>query len=160
MTERVLSPAELLAAYRSGAAFLRAAVDGLDAEALRARPVPGKWSALEVVCHIVDCDQFMADRMKRTIATDKPLLVGIESADYPGPLHYHERDSALDLNLLELTREQMAADLDRLPEHAWERTAVHSENGLVTLVDLLDHAVDHLESHTATIAEKRAALGL
>ena len=94
------------------------------------------------------------------IATEKPLLMGVESAAYPGPLHYHERDLELDLKLLAVQREQMAADLDRLPAEAWERTAVHSESGLVTLLDLLDHAVDHLESHTASIAEKRAALGV
>ena len=159
MPEKSLSPEELLAAYRSGPAFLRAAVEDLDADALRAHPVQGKWSALEVVCHVVDCDQFMADRLKRTIATDKPLLMGVH-ADYAGPLRYKDRDLSMDLELLELTRRQMAADLGSLPDDAWQRTAVHSENGLVTLVELLDHAVDHLESHAATIAEKRTALRL
>jgi uncharacterized damage-inducible protein DinB len=158
MPEKTLSPAELLAAYRSGPAFLRAAIEGLDLETMRAHPIPGKWSVLEVVCHIVDSDQFMADRMKRTIATKRPLLMGVESADYIHPLSYENRDLHLDLQLLEVTRSQMAADLDRLHDDAWNRTAVHSENGLVTLVDLLDHAVDHLESHAAAIAEKRAAL--
>ena len=106
------SPAELLEAYREGPAVLREAVAGLDAEALRARPIAGKMSSLEVLCHIVDSDQFMCDRMKRTIATSRPLLVGIESADYPGPLGYLERDPELDLRLLEVQREQLAADLD------------------------------------------------
>jgi hypothetical protein len=59
-----------------------------------------------------------------------------------------------------VTREQMAADLHRLALEAWERTAVHSENGLVTLRQLLLHATRHLERHVVTIGEKRAALGL
>jgi hypothetical protein len=29
-----------------------------------------------VVCHIADCEQFFADRMKRTVAMDRPLLLG------------------------------------------------------------------------------------
>jgi uncharacterized damage-inducible protein DinB len=160
MTDAALSPAELLVAYRSGPALLAAALEGLDAEAPRARPIPGKMSSLEVACHIVDSDQFMADRLKRTIATERPLLMGAESADYLEPLHYHDRDLDLDMRLLRVTREQMAADLDRLSAAAWDRTAVHSENGTQTLTQILHHAVDHLERHVTAILEKRRALDL
>lgn len=154
------TPDELLIAYKSGADFLRAAIEGLDATALRARPIAGKMSSLEVVCHIVDADQMMAERMKRTIGTERPLIIGVENVRYLEPLHYHDRDVELELRLLSTQREQMAADLERLAPEAWARTAVHSESGLVTLVDLLEHAVDHLEGHAAAIAEKRTALGL
>ncbi len=152
--------AELLEAYREGPQLLRDAVAGMDAAALRARPIAGKMSSLEVLCHIVDSDQFMCDRIKRTIATDRPLLMGAESASYPGPLRYHDRDAELDLRLLAVQRQQLASDLDRLGEDEWSRTAVHSENGIQTLFEIFYHAVDHLESHVATIVEKRKALGL
>ncbi len=151
---------QLLRDYRHGPALLREAVAGMDAAALRERPIPGKMSSLEVLCHIVDSDQFMCDRIKRTIATDGPVLIGIESASYPSPLRYHDRDLGLDLRLLEVQREQMAADLERLSQEAWQRMATHSENGEQTLLEIFDHAVDHLESHVITIAEKRRALGL
>jgi len=160
MPQDSASVPELLDRYERGAALLRATLEGMDADALRARPIPGKMSSLEVACHIVDSDQFMCDRMKRTIATERPLLIGVESADYPGPLSYHQRDLDLDLRLLEVQRRQMAGDLGRLPGEAWTRTAVHSEGGTVTLVGLLEHAVTHLEDHALTIADKRAALGL
>ena len=160
MISPAATPDELLAAYRRGPAVLRDAIAGMDAAALRARPVAGKMSSLEVLCHVVDSDQFMCDRIKRTIATDRPLLIGIESAAYPGPLAYHERDLDLDLRLLEVQRQQMAADLERLTPEAWERTAVHSENGLQTLREIVHHAVEHLEAHVLTITEKRQVLGL
>ena len=160
MSDAARTPAELIAEYRRGAATLREALDGLDADALRARPIAGKLSSLEVACHIVDSDQFMCDRLKRTVATERPLLVGVESVDYVDALRYHDRDLELDLRLLEVQREQMAADLDRLPAEAWSRTAVHTENGTVDLFDLLEHAVEHLEDHVATIYEKRRALEL
>jgi uncharacterized damage-inducible protein DinB len=154
------SPAELIAAYRRGPSLLREALAGLDDEALRARPIPGKLSSLEVACHIVDSDQFMCDRMKRTIATERPLLVGVESVDYVQALDYHQRDLELDLRLLEVQREQMLADLERLTPEAWKRTAVHTENGTQDLIALLEHAVEHLQDHVGTVHEKRRALGL
>ncbi len=117
-------------------------------------------SSLEVVCHIVDADQFMCDRMKRTIATDQPLLMGVDGITYVERLNYHDRDPELDIHLLAVQREQMRADLGRLPDETWERTAVHSEVGMLTLRQLLSHAVRHLESHVDAIAEKRAAMGL
>ena len=158
MTDPAISPADLIDAYRRGPAMLREAVADVDIEGLRARPIAGKLSTLEVACHIVDSDQFMCDRLKRTIATDRPVLVGVESIDYVSALRYHERDLELDLHLLEVQREQMASDLERLPQEAWSRTAVHSENGEQTLVDILLHAVEHLEDHVQRIYEKRRVL--
>jgi hypothetical protein len=154
------SPAELLGRYLDGGEVLRRAIEGLDAEALRVRPIAGKMSSLEVLCHVVDADQFMCDRMKRTIGTERPLLMGVEAVDYLTLLHYHERDPELDIRLLEVQREQMAADLDRVDEGAWARVAIHSEVGALTLRQLLNHAVCHLEAHAETIVDKRAAMGL
>jgi len=151
--------AELIVHYRAGTSLLRSAIAGLTREQLLAHPLPGKMSAQEVVCHVADCDQFLADRMKRTIAMDRPLLVGADGWLYPEALGYAERDVALDLALVDATRAQLAADLERLVPQAWERTAIHTETGLVTLRQLLLHTVRHLEHHVRTIEEKRAALG-
>lgn len=150
---------ELIARYRAGASLLRGAIAGLAREQLLAHPIAGKMSAQEVVCHVADCDQFLADRMKRTIAMDRPLLVGADGWLYPAALHYAERDLALDVALVDATRAQLAADLERLAPQAWERAAIHTETGLVTLRQLLLHTVRHLEHHVRTIDEKRAALG-
>ena len=151
---------KLIDRYLAGIALLRAAVADMSVTQLQARPVPGKMSTMEVVGHVVDADQFMADRMKRTIATDLPLLMGVDAIGYLPALHYDERDLALDMRLLAVTREQMAADLRRISPEAWERKAVHSENGLVTMRQLMLHTVRHLERHVAAIQEKREALGL
>jgi len=151
---------ELLAEYAHGVRLMRAAVAGMTLDQLTARPIEGKLSTLEVVGHLVDADQMMCERMKRTVGTDLPLIVGVENIRYPAPLHYQERDLALELDLFEAGRRQMRADLERLEPDAWARTAVHTEVGLVTLRQLLVHAVRHVEGHLATIAEKRAALGI
>jgi uncharacterized damage-inducible protein DinB len=151
---------ELIAAYEAGPARLRATLAGMDPAQLRARPIEGRMSSLEVLSHLADCEQFLADRMKRTAGTHKPLLVGIDNTPYLALLHYHDRDPELQLELIDVTRRQMAEDLRRLEPDAWTREAIHTETGLVTLRQLLLHTIRHLEMHLTTIEEKRRALGL
>ena len=159
-TDDARSVAELITAYREGPALLRSSLEGMDRAQLLARPVPGMMCTLEVVCHIADAEQYLADRMKRTVAMDRPLLIGVDGWRYPQALSYAERDLELDLALVASTRAQMTADLQRLHPQTWERTAVHSETGLVTLRGLLLHAIRHLEAHVQRIHEKRIVLGL
>ncbi len=152
--------AELIARYRTGHEHLQRTLQDLDDAHLDARPVRGKLSTREVLAHLADCEQFYADRMKRTIAMDRPLLLGASGWLYPEALHYENRDTQLDLRLIEVTRAQMARDLEALDAKTWDRVAVHSEKGLVTLRQLLLHAIRHLDWHVETILEKRTAMGL
>ena len=87
-----LTPADLISAYEQGVEELRLAVAGMTVEQLRSRPVAGRRSTLEVVCHIADCEQFFADRLKRTVALDRPLLLGVDGSRYPEPLRYQDHD--------------------------------------------------------------------
>jgi hypothetical protein len=150
---------DLISAYESGPQELREAVAGMTAEQLRVRSVEGRWRTLEVVCHLADCEQFFADRMKRTIAMDRPLLIGADGSKYPGPLRYHDRDAEEEIELLTSTSRQTARILCPIDGGAWARTAVHSETGLVTPQQPVLHAVRHQEHHLALIAEKRKSLG-
>jgi uncharacterized damage-inducible protein DinB len=152
------TPADLVRAYEQGSDELRAAVAGLNAEQVRARPVAGKWSTLEVVCHIADCEQFFADRMKRTLGMERPLLVGVDGFLYPEALRYQEHDIAEELDLVAATRRQMARVLRLAPADGWSRPAVHTECGLITVRQLVTHAIDHLQGHLVFIEEKRAVL--
>jgi hypothetical protein len=106
-----LTPADLISAYEQGVEDLRLAVVGMTVEQQRSRPVAGRWSTLEVVCHIADCEQFFADRIKRTVAMDRPLLLGADGFRYPEPLRYQGHDLELELDLVADTRRQTAHTL-------------------------------------------------
>lgn len=149
----------LIEEYVAGPERLKAAASGLTAEQLRLRPIAGKWSVLEVVCHVADCEQFIADRMKRTLAMDRPLLMFVDEQRYVERLNYHDRDLEEELALLSLTRGQMARILKLAPPEAWQRQAVHTEIGLLTLKELLLRATQHLTHHLSFIEAKRLALG-
>src|SRR3954463_7688118 len=105
---------QLIDNYLSGPRVLREAVAGMTREQLLARPVPGKWSTLEVVCHLADFDPILAERMKRVIAEDRPQLIGADENRFAAALAYHDRDPEEELALVERTRSQMARVLRTL----------------------------------------------
>ena len=150
----------LIEDYVDGAKKLRQAVAGMSREQVMARPVAGKWSTLEVVCHLADFDPILADRMKRVIAEDDPLLVGADENKFAAALAYHERDLEEELKIIETTRSQLARILRKLPESALQRTGQHSERGPRTLEQLLSTTIGHIPHHVRFILEKRLALGM
>lgn len=77
---------------------------------------------------------------------------------YPEFLQYQAHDLAEEIELVTVTRRQMIRILHLISPDAWERDAVHSETGLVTLRQLLLHAINHLQHHLRFIDEKRAAM--
>src|SRR6516225_3113899 len=95
---------ELVESYLTGPRMLREAVRGLTRAQILARPITGKWSTLEVVCHLTDFDPIMADRMKRIIAEDQPQLLGASEVKFAAALAYQERDLEEELTIMEMTR--------------------------------------------------------
>ena len=153
-----LGTAELIAVYEQGIEDLRSAVAGMTSEQVLARPISGKWSTQEVVGHIADSEVFMSDRIVRTIAMDRPLLMNADDQCYIERLNYQGFDLNEELDLLTALRRHVVRILRMQPAEAWQRTAVHSESGLVTLRQLVLQSVRHLRHHLPFIAEKQAAL--
>jgi hypothetical protein len=152
--------AQMIDAYLSGARVLRHAVDGMTREQLLARPVPGMWSTLEVVCHLADFEPIQADRMKRIIALDRPSLLGADENRFAATLAYQQRDLEEELAIIAHTRSQMARILRTLPAEALNRVGVHNERGELTLERLLTSTTNHIPHHVRFIYDKRKALGL
>jgi uncharacterized damage-inducible protein DinB len=149
---------QLVETYLEGVQNLRQAVARMSREQLVSRPVPGKWSTLEVVCHLVDSDQAWIHRMKRIIAEDRPLLIGYDETRFAKSLIYHDRDVEEELEVFELNRRNMARVLRALPATALTRQGVHSESGLITLEQAIQIEIDHVPHHLKFVAEKRRAL--
>lgn len=151
----------LIEAYLQGPADLRAAAKGMSREQVAARPVAGRMSTLEVLCHIADFEAIMADRMKRIIALgESPLFLAADENLFLKELRYHDRDAEEELALIELTRRQMAHILRTLKAEQFQKAGVHSMKGLLTLEKVVQGAINHIQHHLPFIHEKRKALGL
>jgi len=153
-----LSPAQFIAAYDRGIDDLHSAVAGMSQEDVVARPIAGKWSTLEVVCHLAGTEIYFTDRIERTIALEHPTLIGVDERPYPERLQYQAFSLGEELSLFTALRRHVVRILRLQPEEAWQRTAVHSETGEVSLRQLVLQAIRHVRHHIWFIAEKREAL--
>jgi len=148
----------LIEDYLAGPGLLRRAVAGMTKDQLLARPVPGKWSTQEVVCHLADYEPIYADRMKRVIALEGPELLQGDPGLFAARLAYDRRDVGEELALIELTRKQMARVLRALTPEDFQRRGLHSRDGALTLENLLQRVTAHIPHHVRFIEEKRRAM--
>jgi uncharacterized damage-inducible protein DinB len=153
-----MSVSTLIDEYSAGPAEIRKLVAGLTAEQVRARPIPGKWSSLEVVCHLADFEPVYLDRMKAILTQDKPTFFGRDETAFAAKFAYHQRDLAEELSLIESCRQSMTRILRTLPATDFQRLGVHNEAGEMSFESLLRRVTNHLTHHAKFIAEKRAAL--
>lgn len=153
-------PRTLIDDYLAGPGLLRQATRRMSRSDLEARPIAGKWSTLEVVCHITDFELVFADRIKRIIAEDQPKMMSGDQDEFCARLAYHERDLEEELLLIETTRRHVARILDVVPAAAFSRVGIHSTDGALTLEQILGRITRHIPHHLRFIAEKKQALGL
>lgn len=149
---------DLIDQYLDGPRLLRQAVAGMDDGQLLARPVPGKWSTLEVLCHLADFEIVFADRIKRVIAENEPTLFGGDPDTFASRLAYHHRQAEEELKLIEVVRSQVGRILRTLRPEDFQRRGIHSESGPLTLQTLVERITGHIPHHIRFIEEKRRAL--
>ncbi len=148
----------ILEDYLAGPETLREAVDGISEDQFDAVPVPGKWSTRQVVCHIADCEVVYADRMKRVIAENNPLLLNLDPEVFAARLAYERRDVETEIQVVESVRTHMARILQSLEPEDFRRTGQHSTDGPLTLETLLARITRHIPHHVRFILEKKEAL--
>jgi hypothetical protein len=151
---------DLIERYAAGANKLGPAIAGLSREQLNAFPVPGTWSIQQIVLHLMDSDLIGSDRMKRVAAEEKPpTLIGYDESAFARGLFYEDLDPRLACEVFQKNRLLTAEVLRRLPEAAFARTGHHNEHGCVSLADLVETYVGHLDHHLKFVHEKRRLLG-
>ena len=149
---------KLIEEYLAGPQKLRDAVANMTDDQLDAKPVPGRWSTRQVVCHITDCEIVYADRMKRVIVEDNPAMLNLDPDAFAAGLAYDQRDVEEELQLIEATRRHLGRILGTLEPGQFQRTGQHSTDGPLTLENLLQRITGHIPHHIKFIEEKRAAM--
>jgi hypothetical protein len=153
-----MEPMTLIDDYVGGPQLLRQAVAGMTTEQLVARPIPGKWSTLEVICHLADFEIVYADRIKRIIAENEPTILSGDPNEFAARLAYQQRNPEEELLLIALIRQQVARILRTLNREEFQRRGIHSQSGPMTLEAMVQRITGHIPHHVGFIEEKRKAL--
>jgi predicted alpha/beta superfamily hydrolase len=139
----VNDPQAVLAVLESSPALLVPMLQEIPEPLRKQRPIPGKWSAHEHLCHLAAFQAVLSERLERMLAEEAPPLTPY----YPSA--EEQAGSFLGLDTGEVmdrfTRERAAfvARLRELPPEGWERTGYHPEMPGYTVFRLARHAALH-----------------
>jgi hypothetical protein len=149
---------KLIATYAAGYDEVMRSLEGFPAGALTAHPLPGKWSACEIVQHLADSEMTSAIRLRRLLAEDHPVIYGYDQDAFATRLNYNERDLAPALEALRAARATTVQLLERMTEADWTREGWHTESGRYTAADWLRIYAAHAHNHAAQIRRLRESL--
>ena len=149
---------DLIAKYAAGYDEVMNALNGFPADSFAAHPIPGKWSAREIVHHLGDSESTSAWRLRKLLVEDNPLIQGYDQDEFATRLRYNERDMAPALEAFRFARESTVQLIDLMTEDDWKRTGTHSESGAYSTEDWLRIYAAHAHNHAAQIRRLREAL--
>lgn len=117
---------------------------------------PGKWTARQVLLHLVDVESVFLDRIKRGLADAKPLYWALDPDRWTARLTYPERSLAIAGQLFIAQRAALVELLGSVSPPELDRAGIHSEYGRLTVRDLASrvviHAAHHLSQAEAAVA--------
>jgi dTDP-4-amino-4,6-dideoxygalactose transaminase len=148
----------LIARYAEGVREVEQALDGFPAAELTAHPIPGKWSAREIVHHLGDSESTSAQRIRRLLTENRPVITGYDQDLYARQFRYNERDHADAMAAFRSARAITLPLLNALTEAEWKREGWHTEGGVYTPEKWLQIYAGHAHGHADQIRRLREAL--
>ncbi len=147
---------ERIEVYVDGGRQLVEVYRGLTHDQLLAVPVSGTWSLQQIAIHLLESDLIAGDRIKRIAAMDRPLLIGYDETAFSKLPGINDIDAHESCDLFARHRAMVAITLRQLPDEAFQRFGIHSETGKVTLAEMVDQYINHLNGHMAHILRKKS----
>jgi len=148
----------LIARYREGYAEVARALEGFPAQDLTARPIPGKWTAAEIVHHLADSEMQSAMRLRKLLAEPHPVIQGYDQEAWAVRLHYQERPIEPALAAFRAARETTAQLFEHMSDEDWRHLGWHSESGSYHSERWLEIYAQHAHGHADQIRRLKAAL--
>ncbi len=147
----------LIAQIRTLPEELAAAVSGLSPEQRAAVTIPGEWTVQQIVHHLADSHMNAFIRLKLILTTDHPSLLGYPQDDWAVLPDVNAVPIEASLSILNGLHARWVAVFENLPDDAWSRTGNHSENGEVSVEDILKTYAWHGGNHIEQIQKVLAA---
>ena len=142
---------------RETADRLERTVQHASAELLRRAPLPGKWSAHEVIGHLADHEVILGARIRLVAALDRPSITGYDQDAMVARLGLEQATTARLLAAFRSGRQLTLELVDRLSGDALERVGLHTERGEESIAKMLALYAAHDLLHEAQIARALAS---
>jgi len=149
---------ELIERYADGYNEVVRALEGFPTDKLTARPIPGKWSAAEIIHHLADSEMTSAIRLRRLLTEDNPMIYGYDQDLYATQFRYNERDIVPALEAFRAARATTVQLLERMSDADWQRKATHSESGEYGTEIWLKNYAAHAHDHAVQIRRLRETM--
>jgi catechol 2,3-dioxygenase-like lactoylglutathione lyase family enzyme len=129
---------------------------GADDEAVRRRPAPGRWSALEYGAHVRDTIKVFTERTMRALVETDPELGWWDHEAAIEDGWDNESDVAAVVDDLAENAGRFGEVLDRVPPDGWDRTATRRGEPF-TIEDLARYALHEVVHHRVDAERSLAA---
>jgi len=133
----------LLTGYLAGVSTL-AEFPTLPDELLYRRPAEDAWSAAEVIHHLADAEVFYSVVYRRVLLERQPSLEAWDDQRASGAMHYRERALINAVGTITALRHDNVDMFAALSPAQWRRTAIHPDQGSMSLRELVLMATDYL----------------
>lgn len=148
----------LIQQYEAGVGEVLQALEGFPPAQLTAHPIPGKWSAAEIVHHLADSESISAQRLRRLLTEEHAQIQGYDEAAWAKRLRYNEREMAPAIEAFRAARATTSQVLAMMSDADWAREGTHPEHGAYSAEKWLEIYAVHAHNHAGQIRRLREAL--
>jgi uncharacterized damage-inducible protein DinB len=127
--------------------FMGVVLSGVSADDLRAKAVPGKWSAHEQLAHLARYHQIFLQRIERILAEQSPAFPRYRAEEDPEWTTWSSLPTQQVLVRISSMRAKLMARLRSLSEEDFQQTGVHPKFGEMSLSLWLEFFLVHEAHH-------------
>jgi hypothetical protein len=132
---------------------------GISPARARKRPVPGKWSIVEIVAHLADAELVGGYRIRAILGAPGCQVIGFDQDVWVTALHYDKRNLGKSLAQYRALRDANLALLKTLTPEQLKHHGVHNERGAETIDTIVrmfaGHDLNHFQQIERILAAKK-----
>lgn len=138
---------QLIAAFQEGSQLLYDQIRKIPQEIIHYKPTSEPWSIGEIIVHIGDAEAHNFIRAKKIIAETGGKVCVYNHQIWSEKLFYTEMDYMDALDMICILRKNLYSVLRRINKKAWKNHIYHPDSGKVTLRELIQLNVTHIDIH-------------
>src|SRR5262249_19672181 len=131
-------------------------------EQMRFRSAPGKWTANEIIGHLIDSEWVYGYRLRLILSEERPTVLGMDQDLWVSRLRHNERDPRELVDTFRAMRAFNLALWRRLTPEQLAREGMHDQRGAESLERLLKmfpgHDLCHLDQIEHSLEAARASV--